>query len=137
MAFPKCLFYKTKEGCKFREKCSYAHHWVDEQSSKRSKKSGDKSAVAMLKNTRQLGCVSHDMEPPRSSSIFTEELKHIEANPMCSIHQSRIASNYHSGPKTIAWNIFAPPNFEDRSQEETKWQERCAREATWRLANKY
>ena len=26
--------------------------------------------------------------------------------------------------------------FEDRSQEETEWQERCAREAAWRLAKK-
>ena len=26
------------------------------------------------------------------------------------------------------------PQFEDRSQEETEWQERCAREAAWRLA---
>ena len=26
------------------------------------------------------------------------------------------------------------PNFEDRSQEETEWQERCAREAAWKLA---
>ena len=24
--------------------------------------------------------------------------------------------------------------FEDRSQEETEWQERCARQAAWRLA---
>ena len=24
--------------------------------------------------------------------------------------------------------------FEDRSQEETEWQERCSREAAWRLA---
>ena len=26
------------------------------------------------------------------------------------------------------------PTFEDRSQEETEWQERCARQAAWRLA---
>ena len=26
------------------------------------------------------------------------------------------------------------PKFEDRSQEETEWQERCALEAAWRLA---
>ena len=26
------------------------------------------------------------------------------------------------------------PKFEDRSQDETEWQERCAREAAWRLA---
>ena len=45
----KCLFYKTKSGCRFGEKCSYAHRQVDEQPSKRSKKNDDKSAVAMLK----------------------------------------------------------------------------------------
>ena len=53
-------------------------------------KNGDKSAVSMLKSTRQLGCVFQDMEPPKSTAIFTEELKHAEANRMYSIHQSRI-----------------------------------------------
>ena len=58
---PECLFYKTKSGCKFGEKCSYAHRQVDEQPSKKSKKNDDKSAVAMLKKyelhdrTGQLG----------------------------------------------------------------------------------
>ena len=33
-------------------------------------KKGDKSAVAMLKSTRQLGCVFQEMEPPKSSSIL-------------------------------------------------------------------
>ena len=37
---------------------------------KRSKKYGDKSAVVMLKVTRQFGCVFQDMEPPKSSSIL-------------------------------------------------------------------
>ena len=93
---PECLFYKTKSGCRFGEKCSYAHRQVDEQPSKRSKKNDDKSAVAMLKkhesndrterpvvcserhgpvvcissSTRQLGCVFQDMEPPKLSSIL-------------------------------------------------------------------
>ena len=78
---PECLFYKFESGCRFGEKCSYEHRQVDEQPSKRSKKNGDKSVVAMLKkhelydrtgrpvvydssNTRQLGCVFQDMEPP-------------------------------------------------------------------------
>ena len=26
---PECLFYKTKSGCRFGEKCSYAHRQVD------------------------------------------------------------------------------------------------------------
>ena len=46
---PECLFYKTKSGCQFGEKCSYAHRQVDEQPTNRSKKNDDKSAVAMLK----------------------------------------------------------------------------------------
>ena len=33
---PECLFYKNKNGCRFWEKCSYAHRQVDEQPSKRS-----------------------------------------------------------------------------------------------------
>ena len=97
---PECLFYKTKSGCRFGEKCSYAHRQVEEQPSKRSRKNDDKSAVAMLKkhalydrtekpvvcrdtrhehhgnvvcnssNTRQLCCVFQDMEPPKLSSIL-------------------------------------------------------------------
>ena len=67
---PECLFHKSENGCRFGEKCSYAHRQVDEQPSKRSKKNGDKSAVAMLKITRQLGCVFQDMEPPKSTTIL-------------------------------------------------------------------
>ena len=73
---------KSEHGCKFGEKCSYAHRQVDEQPGKRSKKNGDKSTVAMLKITRQLGCVSEDMEPPKSLSILQKSSNIL----MCSIH---------------------------------------------------
>ena len=81
---PECLFYKTKSGCRLGKKCSYAHRQVEEQPSNRSKKNGEKSAEAMLtknehhhrtgrlvknaysSNTRPLGCVFQDMEPPKS-----------------------------------------------------------------------
>ena len=46
---PVCLFYKSQNGCRFGEKCSYLHRQVDEQPSKMSKKNDDKSAAAMLK----------------------------------------------------------------------------------------
>ena len=74
---------------------------------------------------------------------FAEELKHTETNPMCSIHQSRATSRQLSRPKS--WlGIICPgdphqrnrnaPKFEDRSQEETEWQERDAREAAWKMS---
>ena len=93
---PECLFYKSENGCRFEEKCSCAHHQLQEKPSKRSEKNGDKSAMATLKrnerhqrtgrpaldayssNTRQLGCVFHDIEPPKSLSILRTE-----TNPMC------------------------------------------------------
>ena len=83
---PECLFYKSENGCRFGEKCSYAHRQVDEQPSKRSKKNGDESAVAMLKITRHLGCVCQDMEPPKSSSILRKSSNIL---PVCKIHESR------------------------------------------------
>ena len=46
---PECLFYKSKSGCRFGEKCSFAHRQVDEQLTKRSKKNDDKSAMALMK----------------------------------------------------------------------------------------
>ena len=42
---PECLFYKTKSGCRFGEKCSFAHRQV----TKWSKSNNDKSAVALLR----------------------------------------------------------------------------------------
>ena len=50
---PVCLFFKSESGCRFGEKCSYLHHQVEEQPSKRSQKNGDISAVVMLKKHEQ------------------------------------------------------------------------------------
>ena len=80
---PECLFYKTKSGCRFAEKCSYAHRQVDEQPSKRSKKNDDKSAVAVLKKNDLSEsvwqpvvnrCKSHD-RPERPDKKRDHELK--------------------------------------------------------------
>ena len=101
---PECLFYRSEKGCRFGEKCSYEHRQVDELPRKKSKKNGDKSAVVLLKNTRQLGCVFSGYGAAEVYNDFAEELKHTEANPKCSIHESRVTSRLHSTPKSIAWN---------------------------------
>ena len=158
---PACLFYQSKSGCRFGERCSYAHRQVDEQPGKRSKKNGDKSAVAMLKkhepydrterpcldayssNTRQLGCVFQDMEPPKSSSILRKSsdirkpIRRVKFTKAIARHADARDQNPSLGmicsgePHQRSPNA---PNFEDRSQEETDWQEQGAREAAWKLA---
>ena len=57
---PEFLYYKTKSGCRFGEKCSFGHRQIDEQPTKRSKTNNDKSAVAILKkeNWQERGSVS-------------------------------------------------------------------------------
>ena len=61
------MFYKTKSGCRFGEKCSHAQRQVDDQPTKRSKKNDDKSAVAILKkgDWQERGSVT-DQCPDRS-----------------------------------------------------------------------
>ena len=71
---PECLFLQVRKWTQIWRKCYYAHRQV----SKRSEKNGDKSAVAMLKITRQLGCVFQDMEPPKSSSIMRKSLNKLK-----------------------------------------------------------
>ena len=185
---PECLFYKTKSGCRFGEKCSHAHLQVDEQPSKRSKKNDDKSAVAMLKryelhdrtgqpvvnhdkrhdrtwqhvvkrdtrhelnhgpvgcrstNTRQFGCVFQDMEPPklspiiRKSSDMRKPIQRVKFTKAVARHTKirdqnpSLALICPGEPHQRSPNA---PKFEDRSQEESEWQEQGAREAAWRLA---
>ena len=169
---PECLFFKTKSGCKFGEKCSYAHRQVDEQPSERSKTNDDKSAVAMLKryelhdrtgqpvvcrdtlhakgygpvgrrssNTRQLGCVFHDMKPPKSilrkSSDMQKPIQRVKFTKAIARHTKIRDQNPSLGmicPGEPHQRSPNAPKFEDRSQEETEWLEQGAREAAWKLA---
>ena len=172
---PECLFYKTKSGCRFGEKCSFAHRQVDEQPTKRSKKNDDKSAVAMLKkgdwqerepvtdechdrpgkpgkksdkklgqnsskrqssDARQLGCEFQDMTPPKSilrkGTDMPKLIQRVKFTKAIARHTKIRDQNPSLGyicPGEPHQRSPNAPKFEDRSQEETEWQERCAREA--------
>ena len=137
------MFCKSENGCRFGEKCSYAHRQVDEQPSKKSKKKGDKSAVAILKNTRQVGCVFQDTEPPKSSSILRKSSNILK--PIRSVQFTKaVLRQANSRDQNPSLGVVCPgdphqrnpnaPKFEDRSQEETEKQERDAREAAWKMA---
>ena len=164
----------------FGEKCSYAHRQVDKQPSKRSKKNGDKSAVAMLKkgdwhergpvtdqnhdrpgqpgkkrdnelergpskrrssNARQLGCVFQDMTPPKSilrkCTNMQRPIQRVTFTKAIARHTKIRDQNPSLGyicPGDPHQRNSNAPKYKDRSQEETEWQERCAREAAWKLA---
>ena len=107
------------------------------------KKNGDKSAVAMLKITRQLGCVFQDMEPPKSSSILRKS-SNIRKPIQCVKFTEAVVRHADTRDQNPSLGMIYPgdphqsdanaPKIEHRSQEETELQERCAREAAWRVA---
>ena len=177
---PECLFYKTKSGFRFGEKCSYAHRQVDEQPTERSKKNDDKSAVAILKkgdwnerehvtdqfhdrsgkpdkrsdkklgrrssqrrssDARQLDCVFQDMTPPKSilqkCTDMRKPIQRVKFTKALARHTKIPDQNPSLGyicPGESHQRSPNAPKLEDRSQEETEWQEQGAREAAWKLA---
>ena len=70
---PVCLNYKSESGCAYGEKCRFRHAEADGQPSKKSKKSGVRGPVALLKESFQMCCVSQDSHP--KNSILRKEGK--------------------------------------------------------------
>ena len=79
----------------------------------------------------------------RISGYSPEGHRHAEANPTCEIHKGYCTSYQNARPNPSHGYICPgepherspnAPKFEDRSQEETEWQEQGAREAAWKLA---
>ena len=64
---PECLYYKTKSGCRFGEKCSFAHRQVAEQPTKRSKTNDDKSAL-----TSEFGLWTETILTPGSEFLMDQ-----------------------------------------------------------------
>ena len=106
-------------------------------------KTTPKIAVAMLKKTRQLRCVFQDMEPPKSSSILRKS-SNILKPIRCVQFTKAVLRHANIRDQNPSLGMICPgdphqrnpnaPKLEDWSQEETEWQERCVREAAWRLA---
>ena len=106
-------------------------------------KLGQKSSQRRSSDARQLGCVFQDMTPPKSilqkctemrkpiqrvkfKKAIARHTKIRDQNPSLGYFCSGETSCHERGPNA--------PKFEDRSQEETEWQEQGAREAAWKLA---
>ena len=108
---------------------------------------GSKSNGCHSKTTRirQLGCVLQDTEPPQPSSILRKSsntpkpIRCVRFTKAVLRHANILDQKPSLGMICSGDRHQRNPNapkFEDRSQEETEWQERCAREATWKLAKR-
>ena len=96
-------------------------------------------------NARQLGCVFQDMEPPkltsilRKSSDMQQPIQRVKFTKAVARHTKIRDQNPSLGyicPGEPHQRSPNAPKLEDRSQEETEWQEQGAREAAWKLAKR-
>ena len=94
-------------------------------------------------DARQLGCVFQDMEPPKLSSILRKSsdmqkpIQRVKFTKAIARHTQIRDQNPSLGyicPDEPHQRSPNAPKCEDRSQEETEWQEQGAREAAWKLA---
>ena len=102
---------------------------------------GRRSSQRRSSDTRQLGCVFQDMT---RRSLFSGRAQTCrdQSNVLNSRKLLRVTLRFET--KNPSLGMIWPgephqrnpnaPKFEDLSQEETEWQERCAREAAWRQA---
>ena len=137
---PECLFYKTKSGCRFGEKCSYAHRQVDEPPRKRFKKK-------MVTKVQWLYWKLHDKWVAYFKTWSRRSLHRFCGRAQTYWNQSDVfdsqkpwyvtptfETKVHRSDTFAQVNLISStnpnaPKFKDRSQEEAEWQERCAREA--------
>ena len=110
------------------------------QQSKKSKKSGVKGSVALVKESIQLGCVSQDSHPRKSIPRKERKLgsNHTVKFSKDTWHHKK---NSGKGPSRGVIQKCEPhernpraPRFEERTQDETLHQERCARRVARDLA---
>ena len=105
------------------------------------KKLGRNSSKRQLSDARQLGCVFQDMTPPKSilrkSTDMPKTIQRVKFKKAIARHTKIRDQNPSLGyicPGEPHERSPNAPKFEDRSREETEWQELGAREAAWKLA---
>ena len=105
------------------------------------KKLGRNSSKRQLSDARQLGCAFQDMTPSKSilrkSTDMPKTIQRVKFKKATARHTKIRDENPSPGyicPGELHERSPNAPKFEDRSQEETEWQELGAREAAWKLA---
>ena len=135
------LYWKSGD---WHERWSVTDRYYDRSGrpDKRSdKKLGQKSSQRQSSDARQLGCVFQDMKPPKSilrkGTNMPRPIQRVKFTKALAWHTRIRDQNSSLGyicPGEPPERSPNAPKFEDRSREETEWQELGAREAAWKLA---
>ena len=151
---PECQFFKNESGCFAGDKCLFPHSKVEEQPGKKPKKgfqNGKKrrqGCCSCCENCTTIGLCLERLRAVRTS----EKKREISGKPRQNIWDQSDEYDSHSlrhvkqvseqikdhrmeknQSKFLVSEVPNAVKFEDRSQEETARQERCARGKAWIL----
>ena len=95
---PVCQNYKTESGCKFGDKCAFlCTESMTISPKKKNGQIGGEGSVAMLKKSKQLGCVFQDVEPPEFNSISRKGPKSLGPKRSVQFSKKKITPRENSG----------------------------------------
>ena len=119
----------------------FRHVELEEKPNKKTKKGGVKGSVAILLESIESGCVSQDSYPRKSLLREPGNWDRNTASNSPRAPGTKLKSGERNCPSRGIIQKCAPherspcaPKFEERSHEDTSYQERCARKAAWDLA---
>ena len=117
------------------------HDRTGKPAKRSDKKLGRNSSKRQLSDARQLGCVFQDMTPLKSilrkGADIPKPIQRVKFTKAIARHTKIRDQNPSLGyicPGVPHERSPNAPKFEDRSREESEWQELGAREAAWKLA---
>ena len=129
-----CCNYRSESGCTYGEKCKFRHVEADGKPSKKSKKSGGKGSVALLKESLQLGCASHNSYQRKPTLRKERKLGSNHTVKFSKVTWHHIKIRERKGPTRGILQSCEPherspcaPKFTERTQDETLHQEHQAR----------
>ena len=130
---PVCQNYTSETGCICGNKCFFSTCWARCQ-----RKGGAKGSVALMKESFQLGCVSQDSYQRKSIPCERRKFGSNRTVKFSNDTWHQINIREKKGPSRGIIQKCEPherspwaPGVEERSQEETLHQERCARGLAW------
>ena len=135
---PMCLNYQSESRCKYGDKCRFRHTEVDGQPSGKVEEKWCQVSGASLKESLQLGCVSQDSNSRRcilrkgcnmgsnhTVKVSTGTWHHIKIRERKGPSRGVIQKCEHHERNPCA------PRCDERTQDETLQQERCAQGVAW------
>ena len=130
---PECQFWKSESGCKFGDKCSYAHRQVESQPSKKTEKGWWQNWSGYIEKCMTIGLRISGYRAAGILTDFTEEPKVLGPIRECSLQKGRRWCKLPRKRRSVARKNQVKSSHQ-RSPYAMKFEERCARGNAWKLA---